>query len=67
MIHKFIMVDDGKHFVLSRLKLGTLVIFVVIVGGPVIKISVLLKFKRRKLEFSHIFNSLTHIDKDMVW
>ncbi len=50
---KFLKVADGKTVVASRLKLEAFTIFVVSEGGPVIKISVLFKFKIRKLELSY--------------
>ena len=64
---KFLTVADGIIDVASRSSLGVLVIFFVRDGGPVIKISVLVRFKLRKLQFSHVFNSLTHDDSNVVW
>jgi len=66
---KFLTVADGKIAVASRLKLGTFIIILFFAsdGGRVIKISVLLKFKLRKLEFSQAFSSVTQVDSDVVW
>ncbi len=44
---KFLTVADGKTVVASRLKLEAFTIFSVSEGGPVIKMSVLFKFKIR--------------------
>ncbi len=52
MIPKFLTVADGIMDVASRSSMGVLVIFFVRDGGPVIKISVLVRFKLRKLQFS---------------
>lgn len=49
---KFLTVADGKIVVASRVRLGAFTIGFVSEGGPVIKISVLFKYKLRKLEFS---------------
>ncbi len=67
MIPKFLTVADGIMDVASRSSMGILVIFFVRDGGPVIKISVLVRFKLRKLQFSQVFNSLIHADSDVVW
>ncbi len=67
MIPKFLTVADGIMDVASRSSMGILVIFFVRDGGPVIKISVLVRFKLRKLQFSQVFNSLIHEDSDVVW
>ncbi len=66
MISKFLTVADGNIEVASRSRLETSVLFFIRDGGPVIKISVLLKFKLRKLECSQSFNSLTHEDKEAI-
>ncbi len=52
---KFLTVADGKTVVASRLKLEAFTIFLLVKGGPlpVIKISVLFKFKLRKLELRY--------------
>ncbi len=63
MIPKFLTVADGIMDVASRSSMGVLVIFFVRDGGPVIKISVLVRFKLRKLQFSQVFNSLIHEDR----
>ncbi len=60
MIPTFLTVADGNIEVASRSKLETSVLFFIRDGGPVIKISVLLNFKLRKLECSQSFSSLTH-------
>ncbi len=65
MIPTFLTVADGKIVCGINVKAGN--ISYIFCWGPVIKMSVLLKFKLRKLEFSHVFNSLTHIDIDVVW
>ncbi len=62
----FLTVADGKLEVASRSKLEKSVLFFIRDGGPVIKVSVLLKFKLRKLEYSQSFNSLTHEDKEAI-
>ncbi len=63
----FLTVADGKIVLAQRLKLGAYTLFFVSKGGPVIKISVFLKFKQRKCEFSQAFSSLTQEDNDVVW
>ncbi len=67
MIPKFLTVADGIMDVASRSSMGILVIFFVRDGGPVFKISVLVRFKLRKLQFSQVFNSLIHEDSAVVW
>lgn len=63
---KFLTVADGKINVASRSSLGALVMVFVRVGGPIIKTSVLVRFKMRKLEISQVFNSLIHYNSDAV-
>ena len=66
MIPKFLTVADGIIEVASTSSLGILLTFFVSDGGPTINISVLVKFRLRKLELSQVFKSLTHDDSDMV-
>ncbi len=49
----FLPVADGKTVVASRLKLEAFTIFFVSEGGTEIKMSVLFRFKLRKLELSY--------------
>ncbi len=66
MIPTFLTVADGNIEIASRSKLETSVLSFIWDGGPVIHISVLLKFKLRKLECSQSFKLLTHEDKEAI-
>lgn len=64
MIPTFLTVAEAKIIVASRSILKSTELFFVRDGGPVIRISVLPKFRLRKFECSHSFNSLTQEESE---